>query len=107
MVKVLLIYDDYAELTTVEFSLKKVGFDTVGITSEFSTQEKVISLNPDIVVVYGRGPKLTTVGVGKRLKEMTRWTGKSVLIFPQGYKPAAQDLIRVRMDMILEAPVPA
>lgn len=106
MNKILLVYDDYAELTTVEFSLKKVGFDVISISSEFSMQEKMLSFNPEIVIAYGRGPKVTTIGVGKRLKEMGRWAGKSLLIFPQGVKPNPQDLIRARMDLLLEAPVP-
>ncbi len=106
MNKILLIYDDYSELTTVEFSLKKVGFDVVAISSEFSTQEKLLSFNPEIVIAYGRGPKMTTIGVGKRLKDMGRWGGKAILIFPQGMKPDPQDLIRTRMDLLLEAPVP-
>lgn len=106
MNKILLIYDDYTELTTVEFSLKKVGFDVVAISSEFSTQEKLLSFNPEIVIAYGRGPKMTTIGVGKRLKEMGRWGGKAILIFPAGNKPDPQDLIRTRMDLLLEAPVP-
>jgi len=106
MNKILLIYDDYTELTTVEFSLKKVGFDVVAISSEFSTQEKLLSFNPEIVIAYGRGPKMTTIGVGRRLKEMGRWGGKAILIFPPGNKPDPQDLIRTRMDLLLEAPVP-
>lgn len=106
MLKALLVYDDYTELTSIESLLKKVGFDTIGITSEFSTTEKVLSFNPDIVISYGRGPKMTTLGVGRRLKEMSRWGGKSILIFPPGFKPNPQELIRTRMDMILEAPVP-
>ncbi len=106
MNKILLVYDDYAELTTVEFSLKKVGFDVIAVSSEFSIQEKLLSFNPEIVIAYGRGPKVTTVGVGKRLKEMSRWNGKALLIFPSGVKPNPEDLIRVRMDLLLEAPVP-
>lgn len=106
MNKILLIYDDYSELTTVEFSLKKVGFDVVSISSEFSAQEKLLSFNPEIVIAYGRGPKVTTIGVGKRLKDMGRWGGKAILIFPAGMKPDPQDLIRTRMDLLLEAPVP-
>lgn len=105
MNKILLIYDDFAELSTVDYSLKKVGFDVISISSEFAIQEKILSFNPEIVIAYGRGPKVTTIGVGKRLKEMTRWGGKSLLIFPAGFKPDPQDLIRARMDLLLEAPI--
>jgi hypothetical protein len=40
MNKILLIYDDFAELNTVDYSLKKVGFDVISISSEFLIQEK-------------------------------------------------------------------
>lgn len=106
MNKILLIYDDFAELNTVDYSLKKVGFDVISISSEFALQEKILSFNPEIVIAYARGPKVTSIGVGKRLKEMNRWGGKVLLIFPQGNKPDPQDLIRTRMDLLLEAPIP-
>ncbi len=105
MAKILLIYDDYTELNAVQFTLKKLGFDCLGISTEFGTNQQVISFNPDIVIASGRGPKVTTVGVGRRLKEMPRWTGKAILIFPAGHKPNPEDLIKIRMDVVLEAPV--
>lgn len=89
----------------MQSTLKKVGFDCVGISSEFGTSEQVLSFNPDIVVACGKGPKVSTTGVGRRLKEMPRWGGKTVLIFPQGIKPKPQELIKIRMDVVLEAPV--
>ena len=105
MSKVLLIFEDYTELNTILFTLKKVGFDCIGITTEFGTSEQVISFNPDIVIASGKGPKVSTVGVGRRLKEMPRWTGKAVLIFAPGFKPKPEDLMKIRMDVVLEAPV--
>lgn len=106
MNKVLLIYEDYAELNSTQGSLKKVGFDCVGISSEFSISEQVLSFHPDVIVGCGKGPKVSTISVGRRLKEMHRWNGKTLLIFPVGIKPRPQDLIKIRMDMVLEAPVP-
>jgi hypothetical protein len=105
MSKVLLIYEDYSELNTVQATLKKVGFDCVGITTEYATSEQVLSFHPDIVVASGKGPKVSTVGVGRRLKEMPRWSGKVILIFSPGHKPNPQDLIKIRMDVVLEAPI--
>ena len=107
MSKVLLVYEDYADLMTVDATLKRVGFDVLAISSEYSMADQMLGFNPDLVVGAGRGGKVTTLGVGKRLKEMTRWPGKSVLIFPANFKPAPQDLLKLRVDMILESPVPA
>ena len=105
MNKILLVYEDYADLMSVESTLKKVGFDVIGLSSEYSVAEQMLSFNPDVVVGSGKGGKVSSLGVGKRLKEMGRWQGKSVLIFPANFKPAPQDLIKIRVDMILEAPV--
>jgi hypothetical protein len=107
MSKVLLVYEDYADLMTVDATLKRVGFDVLAISSEYSMADQMLGFNPDVVVGAGRAGKVTTLGVGKRLKEMTRWPGKSVLIFPPNFKPAPQDLLKLRVDMILESPVPA
>lgn len=106
MNKILLVYEDYADLMSVEGTLKKVGFDVIGLSSEYAIAEQVLAFNPDLVVGSGRGGKVNSLGVGKRLKEMSRWQGKSVLIFPANFKPNPQELIRIRVDMILEAPVP-
>lgn len=105
MNKILLVYEDYADLMSVESTLKKVGFDVIGLSSEYSVAEQMLSFNPDVVIGSGRGGKVSSLGVGKRLKEMARWSGKSVLIFPANLKPSPQDLIKIRVDMILEAPV--
>lgn len=106
MNKILLVYEDYADLMSVEATLKKVGFDVIGLSSEYAVAEQMLAFNPDLVVGSGRGGKVSSLGVGKRLKEMSRWQGKSVLIFPANFKPSPQDLIRIRVDMVLEAPVP-
>lgn len=106
MNKILLVYEEYADLMSAENTLKRVGFDVIGLSSEYSVAEQIVAFNPDLVVGSGRGGKVTSLGVGKRLKEMLRWQGRSVLIFPANFKPGAQDLIKIRADLILEAPVP-
>lgn len=106
MNKILLVYEEYADLMSAESTLKRVGFDVIGLSSEYSVAEQIVAFNPDLVVGSGRGGKVTSLGVGKRLKEMLRWQGRSVLIFPAKFKPSAQDLIKIRADLILEAPVP-
>jgi hypothetical protein len=107
MNKILLVYEDYADLMNVEASLKKIGFDVLGVTNEYSLSEQVLSFNPEVVVANGRvGGKVASLGVGKRLKEMSRWPGKVVLIFPANGKPTTQDLTKIRTDLMLEAPVP-
>lgn len=105
MNRILLVYEDYSDLMTVESALKKVGFDVIGLTSEYAIAEKILEFNPELVVGSGRGGKVSSLGVGKRLKEMARWQGKVVLLFPANIKPSPQDLIKLRVDMLLESPV--
>lgn len=104
MSKILLVFENYTEMVVVETQLKRVGFDTVGIGSELSLSNHVIELNPSIIVAYGQGNRVSTLSVAKKLKEMIRWNGKVILIFPESMKPTADDLLRIRMDMALEAP---
>lgn len=94
-------------MSAAQAILQKVGFDVLGISTEYTLSENVLSFNPDVVVAFGRGGKVTTVGAGRRLREMTRWGGQVILILPTGYKPNPQDFAKIRADMLLEAPVPA
>ncbi len=105
MLKILLVYDDFQELTSVELMLKKIGFDVVGITSEFSLAEQLLSFNPQIIVAQGRTAKVSTSNVGRRLRESVRWDGHSVLVFYPNAKPQATELLKIRMDVGLEYPV--
>jgi len=105
--KILLVYEEYSEMMSAQSLLQKVGFDVLGISTEYTLSENVLSFNPDIVVAAGRAGKVSTVGAGRRLREMTRWQGKVVLILPSGYKPNPQDFAKIRADMLLEAPIPA
>ena len=105
MNKILLVYEDYPDLMTMETTLKKVGFDVIGLTNEVSVPEHILSFNPDLVIASGKGPKVSSLNVGKKLKEMARWSGKSVLVLPAGIKPQAEDFLKIRMDLLLDSPL--
>lgn len=105
MNKVLLCYEDFSEVMALQPILKKVGFDVASISTEFSITDQLLTFNPDVVIASGKGGKVSTASVGKRLKDNPRWTGKVVLIFPKGTKPDPSSLLKIRMDVALEAPV--
>lgn len=105
MDRVLLVYEDISEVAHVEATLRKVGFDIESIPNDYNLSEKLLSLNPDVIVAHGRGVRFNTMNVGKRLKESYRYTGKVVLIFPQGSNPTQAELIKVRLDVMIMAPV--
>lgn len=106
MNKILLVYEDYTELMNTESALKRVGFDVIGLSSEYAVSKQIVSFNPELVVASGSSNKVNSLSVGKRLKEMGRWQGKALLIFSPQLKPTALELIKIRADMILEAPLP-
>lgn len=105
MNKILLLYESYPELMSVESFLRQVGFNVIGLSSEYSILDQMLSFHPDVLICAGRGGRVNPLSVGKRLREMLWWQGKCVLLFPENFKPTAQDLGKIRVDLILEAPV--
>jgi len=105
MVKILLIYEDFNELTLTESYLKKVGFDVVGISNEVLMNDQILSFNPDVIVAHGRNPRVSSFSVGQKMKENHRYHGKVVIIVPKDVRPTPQDILRMKMDGIIEMPV--
>lgn len=105
MVKVLLVYEDFNELTLTESYLKKVGFDVSGITNELLIQDQIISFHPEIIVAHGKNLRVSSFSVGQKLKDGHRYQGKVVIVVPKGIRPAPEDMLRIKMDAIVEAPI--
>lgn len=104
MDRVLLAIDDIQYSRHVEMTLRKVGFDVESINSEYNLNDSLLTFNPDYIVCRGQGARLTTLGLGKRLKD-TKFNGKVVLIFPENFQPSSEDLIKLRMDLMLFEPI--
>jgi hypothetical protein len=105
MKKILLVFEDYSDLTATEVYLKKVGFDVIGVSNELLISEQIITFRPDVVVGSGKSHRVNSLSIGQRLKESSKFTGKSVIIFPQSYKPNNSDLAKMKIDAVLEEPV--
>ena len=105
MAKVLLIYDDYNDLTTTESFLKKIGFDVIGVPSDFTLAEQLLGFNPEAVVVFAKSPRLNGIQVCRKIKETDSFKGKVILIVMPGNRPQPQDLAKIRLDTLLEFPV--
>lgn len=105
MVKILLVYEDFNELTLTESYLKKVGFDVVGIGNEILLQDQILSFNPDVIVASGKNPRVSSFSVGQKMKENQRYHGKVVIVVPKDVRPTPQDILRMKMDGIIESPV--
>lgn len=108
MDRVLLIIDDIQYAGHLENTLRKVGFDVETITNEFTMPDKLLSFNPDYIIVKGAGIRVTTETVGKKLKESTKFLGKVILVFPKDRKTSnPEELIKLRMDVLLFDPISA
>ena len=106
MAKILLAYDDYAVMMSAETAFKKGGHEVRSLNSEANIIEQISEYLPDFVIAYGSGEKVNCLRVGEKLKGMGDYNGNVVLIFAPHARPTPDDLIRVRVDHVLEAPVP-
>jgi hypothetical protein len=105
MNKILLLYENYQELMNIESVLKQVGFDVISLSSENMLSDQMLAFYPDAVICSGEGGRVSPLSVGKRLKELTWWQGKSILLFPENFKPIPQDLVKIRVDLIFDSTV--
>lgn len=107
MDRVLLVFEDINEVAHIEATLRKVGFDVESIQNDVALSERLLGFNPDIITIYGKGHKFSTIQLGKKLKDNFRYQGKVVLIFAPNDPPDPQDLLKVRVDVLVQAPVGA
>lgn len=92
-------------MTRTQTYLRKVGFDVYSITNELLLSEQVISFRPDLIVAYGKSQKVSSLSVGQRLRENTKYTGRVILVLPTGTRPTPVEMSRLRVDLLMESPV--
>jgi hypothetical protein len=51
MKRILLITEDFNEMTFLETLLKKLGFDTIGIQNPSQAQDKAMTMNPEMLIM--------------------------------------------------------
>ncbi len=105
MDRVLLIFDDIQYAGHLEMTLRKVGFDTETITNEYNLSEKLLTFNPDYIITKGSSTRVSGMQIGKKLKDTVKYSGKVILIFPSDLKPKPDELIKLRMDLLLFEPI--
>lgn len=107
MDRVLLAIDHRQFSTHLESALRKVGYKVELIQNEYSLSEKILSFNPEIVVVKGSTSKLSTYSVSKKIKDMSKFSGKVILVFEEGQLPATSQFENLKYDLVLEEPASA
>lgn len=106
MDRVLLIVDDIQYCRHLEMTLRKVGFEIESMNNEFNLNETVLSFNPDYIICRGNSTRLSALNVAKKLKESgARLAAKVILVFPEDFNIPAEDLIRLKMDILLFEPI--
>lgn len=103
--RVLLVFDEYQEMMVTETYLKKVGFDVIGIMNELSIQEKIFEFNPEAIIVSGKSNRVSSISVGKKLKDILRYDGRVVLALPKNQRPDPDELRKIKMDVLMESPI--
>ena len=58
MDRVLLVIEDIQYATHLEMTLRKVGFDIETISNEYNLPDKLLTFNPDYVIVKGIGQRV-------------------------------------------------
>ncbi len=107
MDRVLIAFDQIQQANHLEMTLRKVGFDVESITTEFNLSEKLLTFNPDMIIVRGQSTKLSSLSLGKKIKENLKFAGKVILILGQDQKISPEDLTKIKADLLLFEPMGA
>lgn len=107
MDRVLIVMDNVQFSGHLENTLRKIGYVTDTLQSEYNLAERLLSFNPDVIVARGTSNRLSTLNVGKRLKDNARYMGKAILIFNANNVPDEAQTYKLKVDTILEEPASA
>ncbi|MFN3455591.1 MAG: hypothetical protein ACK41T_11585 [Pseudobdellovibrio sp.] len=107
MDRVLIVSDDVAFIGHIENTLKQVGFEVAQQSNEVHLQLAIDSFTPEMIIVKGDTPKLSTLRVGQILKEVVDYKGKIILIMNTDQKIDPADFSALKMDYLLFEPVGA
>lgn len=102
--RILIMTDDYNENLRVETILRKVGFDVISLQSETQMDNEILSFRPELILAAGQTSKLSPVSVGTKLRKHRTYSGSVILGFPAGVRLGPEDLMKVRVDNIVEYP---
>lgn len=57
MGRVLLVVEDYSQLVLIEGTLKKIGMDVLGLKTEHSLENHLMTFSPDLIFLTAFGKK--------------------------------------------------
>jgi len=105
MKRVMLIYDDYAEMTQTETSFKKVGLDVFSKSNDLRLKEDFMTFRPDVIVISGKGIKFLSLNVATKIKDLKTFKGKIILLLSKDQKINSEELLKHSQSSLLESPI--
>jgi DNA-binding NtrC family response regulator len=104
MLRVLLVIDDYSELTYVQTLLKKVGFDTEGVQTQRKYADAALGFNPQVVIVTGHGKNVDGFRLAQSIQRRNNWP--KVIITDNSGEPYSQQFLDdMCVDKVIGSPM--
>ena len=103
MIKIMLVVDDYNEMTFLETFLKKLGFDVLGLSKDTGVTERLLGFPAEVMLMSARGKMVDGIQLMKKVKKSNP-SVKLVLLHPQQAPPQLTDVERFRLDGLVELP---
>ena len=107
MDRVLIVSDEVIFTSHIEKTLKEVGLDVLSLTHESGLNEALQQFYPEVLIVKGDSPKLSSLRIGQQLRDRFKFQGKVIIIINKDQKINPDDLNRVKMDALLFEPIGA
>ncbi len=105
MLRILLVLDDYSEMVFLQALLKKMGFDVDGAQSHSQFEEKLLGLNPEVVIATGSGKKVKGLQLISKIKGL-KSPPSLVLLTPQPTAPEGVELGKQNLvKAVLQSPI--
>lgn len=90
MTRILLAVEEFNELIFLEKLLKKLGFDVLGVQNDTVIAEKLMSFNPELLMISSQGNRVHGAKAMVRLKAKGNLP-KTIFLNPRGRAAVAPD----------------
>jgi len=104
MAKLMLVIDDYKELTYAERLLKRMGFDVMSFNRESSVGDALLSFFPDLLIASYKGQSIDGLRLATKQKRQAP-NSKVLLLLQQGQSPQLTPEQRSKIDALIDLPL--
>lgn len=104
MAKALLIIEDYSELNFINGLFRKMGFETETLMQDIGTQEKILSLHPDLILI-STGKKIQIESLAAKIHSTQKLKAKILYLVQTDSPPTPHELTALKPAALCERPV--